>query len=223
MDKRKKLVIFGAGETSMMFYNYFQFESEYEVCAFTVDSLYKEVETLKNLPVVNFEDVTILYPPTEYEMFVAVFSSKVNTIRKRIYDDCKKKGYKMASFISSRASIGYEVEIGENCAILENTTIQQFAKIGNNVLIFNNNVIGHSSVIGNHVFISSCIAMSGYTKIGECCFLGVNCSFNEAVKVGDYCYIGMSTIIEKDVPDYTLIKAEPSKPYKRTTKQLYGL
>lgn len=219
----KKLIIFGVGETAVMLYNCFTHDSEYEVCAFIVDEAYKTSDTLRNLPVVCFEGVEKIYPPEDYEMFVAISSTNVNSLRKRIFNECKAKGYKFATYISSQASIGYEVEIGENCAVMENTSIQQFTKIGDDVIIFNNNVIGHSSVIGDHVFISSCIAMSGYCKIGESCFLGVNCTFNVGVVVGDYCYIGMSTVIEKDVPNYTLIKAEPSKPYRRNTKQLYGL
>ena len=223
MEKTKKLVIFGVGETGTMFYNCFKNDSDYEVCAFTVEEAYKDSDTLRGLPIVSFTEVAQKYPPEEYEMFVAIASFELNSLRKRIYTECKAKGYRLATYISSRASVGYEVEIGENCAVMENTSIQQFAKIGNDVIIFSNNVIGHSSVIGDHVFISSSIAMSGYCKIGESCFLGVNSSFNVGVVVGDYCYIGMSTIIEKDVPDYTLIKAEPSKPYKRSTKQLFQI
>lgn len=223
MTKNKKLVIFGVGETAVMLYNCFTHDSEYEVCAFTVNEAFKTTDSLRNLPVVTFDEVEKVYPPEEYEMFVAISSTNINTLRKRIYNECKAKGYRFANYISSRADIGWEVEFGDNCAVMENTSIQQFTKIGNDVIIFNNNVIGHSSVIGDHVFISSCIAMSGYCKVGESCFLGVNSTFNVGVVVGNYCYIGMATVIEKDVPDYTLIKAEPSKPYKRSTKQLYRL
>ena len=223
MKKNKKLIIFGIGETGRMFYNCFQYDSEYEVCAFTVDDEYKTIDEYKGLPVVRYGEIVKLYPPEEYEMFIAIVSTNMNTLRKRVYLECKEKGYRFATYISSKAAIGYEVEIGENCAVMENTSIQQFAKIGNDVIIFSNNVIGHSSTIKDHVFISSCIAMSGYCKIGESCFLGVNCTINVGVEVGDYCYLGMGTIIEKDVPNYSLIKAEPSKPYKRTTKQLYGI
>lgn len=223
MNKNKKLVIFGVGETAVMLYNCFTHDSNYEVCAFTVNKAYIKTDTLRNLPVIDFDEIETAFPPDRYEMFVAISSTNVNSLRKRIYNECKNKGYTFANYISSRADVGYEVVFGNNCAVMENTSIQQFTKIGNDVIIFNNNVIGHSSVIGDHVFISSCIAMSGYCKIGESCFLGVNSTFNVGVVVGDFCYIGMSTVIEKDVPDYSLIKAEPSKPYKRTTKQLYRL
>ena len=47
----------------------------------------------------------------------------------------KSLGYTMASYISTRAYIGYEVEIGDNCFIMENNVIQSFAKIGNNVVL----------------------------------------------------------------------------------------
>ena len=161
MTKYKKLVIFGVGETAVMLYNCFTHDSEYEVCAFTANKAYIASNTLRDLPVVDFDSVEDLFPPNEFEMFVAISSTNVNSLRKRIYNECKKKGYKFANYISSKADIGYEVVIGDNCAVMGNTSIQQFTRIGNDVIMFNNNVIGHSSVIKDHVFISSCIAMSG--------------------------------------------------------------
>ncbi len=223
MEKNKKIIIFGVGETGQMFCNYFKYDSEYEVCGFTVEKEYIESDTLRGIPIVDFAEVEKVFPPEEYFMFIGIASVNVNTVRKKFYLAAKEKGYKMASYVNSKASIGFEVEIGENSAIMDNTSIQQFAKIGNDVLIFSNNTIGHSSVIGDHTFISSGIAMAGYCKVGESCFFGVNSTIDVGINIGKYSFIGMGAIIGKDVPPYTIFKAEYSKPYKRNTKQLYKL
>lgn len=223
MEKTKKIIIFGNGETGQMFYNCFKFDSEYEVCGFTVEKEYITSNELRGLPVVDFATVQEVFPPKDYYMFVAIASDGLNGVRKKFYYASKDKGYRFASYIHNRASIGYEVEIGENSAVMDNTSIQQFARVGNDVLIFSNNIIGHSSVIGDHTFISSGIAMAGYCKVGEGCFFGVNSTIDVAINIGDYSFIGMGAIIGKDVPPYSIFKSEYTKVYRRTTKQLFKL
>ncbi|NBL01136.1 MAG: sugar O-acyltransferase, partial [Erysipelotrichia bacterium] len=40
MEKTKKLIIVGSGETGLIAYEYFQFDSSYEVVAFSVNEQY---------------------------------------------------------------------------------------------------------------------------------------------------------------------------------------
>ncbi|MBV5337436.1 MAG: transferase, partial [Deltaproteobacteria bacterium] len=85
------------------------------------------------VPVVAFEDVAIEYPPENYDFFVALSYSKLNTVRKEKYLAAKALGYRLASFVSSRATVLNDGHIGENCFIFEDNTIQPFVTIGNNV------------------------------------------------------------------------------------------
>ena len=52
-------------------------------------------------------------------------------------------------------------EIGENCFIFEDNTIQPFVKIGDDVVLWSGNHIGHHAEIGDHCFISSHVVISG--------------------------------------------------------------
>ena len=47
MLKNKKLVIIGAGETANLAYEYFTYDSEYEVVAFSVNKEYLKEKTFK--------------------------------------------------------------------------------------------------------------------------------------------------------------------------------
>ncbi len=94
-------------------------------------------------------------------------------------------GYSMASFISPQATILNGGVIGDNCFILEDNTVQPYARIGSNVTLWSGNHIGHHSVIGDHTFIASHVVVSGGVEIGERCFVGVNATLRDHIEGGD--------------------------------------
>jgi len=217
MAKRPKLIIVGDGETGQIAYEYFTYDSNYEVTAFCGERNYLKNRELYGLPVVSFEDVQKFYPPNEYVAFVAISYNKLNRIRARLYNETKKKGYKLASYVSSKAFVWRNVEIGENCFIFENNVIQHKVKIGNNVILWSGNHIGHQTVIKDHVYISSHVVISGYCEIGESCFLGVNSSLNDKIKVGKDVVVGNGAIVIKNLSDGKVYVGNPARPLEKVT------
>jgi sugar O-acyltransferase (sialic acid O-acetyltransferase NeuD family) len=195
---KKKLVIFGASDIAELANFYFSTDSGYEVVAFTVDANYLKDPTFCGQPVVAFEDVSKHYPPENHDLFVALSYSKINSVRKDKYLQGKLQGYRLASYISSYATVFNSNQIGENCFILEDNTIQPFVTIGNNVTLWSGNHIGHHSLIKDHTFIASHVVISGGVEIGEQCFIGVNATLRDHIKIGDKCVIGAGTLILSD-------------------------
>lgn len=214
MEKSKKLVIIGVGETAQIAYEYFTMDSEYVVSGFSVDKDYLKESTLYGLPVIALDELEKHYPQSEYFVFVAISSTNLNRLRKRLYLDIKNRGYRFASYISSRAFVWRNAEIGENCFIFEDNTIQPFVKIGNNVVLWSGNHIGHNSVIRDHCFVASHVVISGFCDVGESCFIGVNSTIINNISVGKDCFIGAAALIQKSVDDggvYQSVSTEVSK------------
>ncbi len=194
----QKLVIVGDGETAEIAYEYFTHDSNFEVVAFSVEKAYLKKETLFGLPVVPFEIVEELYEPQEYLLFVAISFTELNRIRTRLYMQAKAKGYHFASYVSSKAFVWRNVEIGENCFIFENNTLQYHVKIGNNVVLWSGNHIGHRTAIRENCFISSHVTISGFCEVGANCFIGVNACLANDVKVAKDCVIGAGAVVLHD-------------------------
>ena len=135
----------------------------------------------------------------------------LNTIRKEKYLASKAMGYRLASFISSRATVLNDRCIGENCFIFEDNTIQPFVTIGNNVTLWSGNHIGHHSTIKDHCFIASHVVISGGVEIGEQCFIGVNATLRDHIKIGEKCVIGAGALLLAD--------AEPEGVYMGTATE----
>ena len=195
---KKPLVIFGAGDIAQLAHFYFCTDSNYEVVAFTVDAAYLTVAEFCGLPVVPFEELPSRYLPDTHEMFIALSYSKLNEVRKEKYLAAKAMGYRLASYISSHATVLNEGRIGDNCFIFEDNTIQPFVTIGNNVTLWSGNHIGHHSSIHDHCFIASHVVISGGVEIGESCFIGVNATLRDHIKVGPKCVIGAGALLLAD-------------------------
>jgi sugar O-acyltransferase (sialic acid O-acetyltransferase NeuD family) len=215
-----KLVIIGTGETALLAYEYFTKDSEFEVVGFSVNSEYKNSDELFDLPIFNLESLINHAHPSEYYLFVALSSTHLNRDRAKLYIDLKDKGYSFASYVSSKAFVWDNVEIGENCFILENNVLQPFTKVGDNVTLWSGNHIGHRTEICNHVFISSHCVISGFCEIGEYSFLGVNCTLADKVKVASDNFISMGTVISKSTDINGLYRGNPSEKHKVGAKRL---
>jgi sugar O-acyltransferase (sialic acid O-acetyltransferase NeuD family) len=208
---KTKLIIFGAGDIAQLAHFYFSTDSDHEVIAFTVDAAYYSESTFCDLPVIPFEEISNYYTPEQCDVFVALSYSKLNAVRKEKYLAVKALGYRIASFISSQATILNEGHIGENSFIFEDNTIQPFVTIGNNVTLWSGNHIGHHSTIHDHCFIASHVVVSGGVEIGEQCFIGVNATLRDHIKIGEKCVIGASALLLAD--------AEPEGVYIGTATE----
>lgn len=220
MTNSKKLVIIGIGETARLSYEYFTFDSEYEIVAFSAHGNYIKTDKHFNLPIISFEDLNQHYDVNEIEIFIAVGASHLNRDRMKIYNDIKEQGYKCASYISSKAFIWRDVEIGENCFILENNVLQSGVKVGNNVTLWSGNHIGHLTEIQDNCFISSHCVISGNCIIGKNCFLGVNSTFADNIKIAEDNYIGLGTVINKDTEENSVYTGNPMEKSKASAKRL---
>lgn len=209
MDKTKKLVIIGAGETAEIAYEYFTVDSEYEVVSFAVDRKFITSESIAGLPVIPLDELELKFPPSKYWAFAAASSNKLNRVRSHLYAEIKNKKYRIASYISSKAFVWRNAKIGENCFIFEGNTIQPFVKIGNNVVLWSGNHIGHNSTIQDHCFLSSHVVISGFCDVGEYSFLGVNSTVINNITIAKDCFIGAGALIQKNIAPGSVLQ-EPS-------------
>lgn len=199
MQKDKKLVIIGAGELAMIAYEYFTYDSDYEVVGFAVEREFLSEKLMYELPVVAFEEIEQNFSSSEHSAFVAIPASGLNRVRTRLYRSVKALGYACATYISSRAFVWRNAKIGENCFIFEHNTVQPFVEIGNNVILWSGNHIGHRSVIEDNCFLSSHVVVSGYCRIGDSTFIGVNATINDRLTIARDCVIASGALVSKNL------------------------
>ncbi|WP_428026089.1 acetyltransferase [Arcobacter sp.] len=219
----KKVIIFGLGDISQIAYFYLCDDKRYEVVAFTMDSEYINEKNCNNLPVVPFENIEDTYSPSDYTMFIPLSYTKINKLREKKFNEAKNKGYQFLTYISPNASIAKNVNIGENCFIFEDNTIQPFVEIGNNCILWSGNHIGHHSKINDHCFIASHVVISGGCKVGAYTFIGVNATLRDHITIGESNVIGAGSIILGDTEDNKVYMAKQTEVSKVPSNRLRGI
>jgi sugar O-acyltransferase (sialic acid O-acetyltransferase NeuD family) len=221
--KTKKIVIIGDSAFAEVAYECFTHDSEYEVAGFTVESAHLRKPELFGLPVVPFERLEEFFNPSEVEFYAAMVYSQLNRLRTRFYESAKAKGYRAASYISSRAFVWRNVQLGEHCFIFEDNTVQPFVRIGNNVVLWSGNHVGHHSAIHDHCFIASHVVISGFCVVGKNSFLGVNSTMANNVVVGEDNWIGPGVTIMRNTEPNLLIRIEQPEPATVSSRRFFRL
>jgi sugar O-acyltransferase (sialic acid O-acetyltransferase NeuD family) len=216
---KSKVVIFGTGSFAQVVHFYLTHDSDHEVVAFTVNEDHLAQTELLGLPVIPFERLEEQFPPSDFEMYVAIGYKKVNQVRAAIYAKVKDKGYRLISYISSKCTYWGE-SIGDNCFIFEDNTIQPFVKIGNDVVMWSGNHIGHHSTIGDHCFITSHVVISGHVEVGPYSFIGVNATTRDSISIGAACVIGAGSLIMKSTKDKEVYISKRTYPDDRPSDQI---
>lgn len=214
--RAERVVIVGAGVVGALAFEYFTYDSQHEVVAFSAEREFLTTETYCGLPVVPFDRLAVKYPPTEHQAFVAVAASstQLNHVRRRLYDAVKAVGYCCVSYISSRAFVSPTAQIGENTLVAEYNSLHHMAHVGNNVVLLSGAHVGHGSVIEDDCFLASHVVIGGSCRVGRGSFLGLNSCVASFLSVSEECLIGAGTVIIRDTAPRHVYVGNPARPIR---------
>ena len=190
-----RVVIFGNGQMAEIAHWYLQQDTGLEVVGFCVDASHMSGDRFHDLPLVPFEEISDRFPPDDNKLLMPISAKEVNRLRARKYEEARTMGYRFASYVSSKAWVAPDVEIGENCFILENNVVQPFAGIGSNCILWSGNHIGHHSTIMDHCFLASHVVISGRVRVHPYCYFGVNSTVRDGIEVGEGCVVGAGALV----------------------------
>jgi sugar O-acyltransferase (sialic acid O-acetyltransferase NeuD family) len=219
MSKRR-LVILGDGAFAEVAYECFTHDSDYEVAAFSVEAAYRKRESLFGLPVVPFETLAGQFAPADFHVYAALVYTQLNRLRTRLYLGAKGRGYRPASYVSSRAFVWRNVAMGEHCFVFEDNTLQPFVRLGSNVVLWSGNHVGHHSVVEDNCFIASHAVVSGFCTVCRNSFMGVNSTLGDQVRVGEDNWIGAGVTLTRDTPANAVYRVDEPVPSKVPARRL---
>ena len=198
----KKLIIVGLSTTSRLAYSFVQSHNLFDVVGFAVNEHYKDTDSFCGLPVYNLEKLDRDVKCDEFEVFVALLWNHLNADRKKVYEYCKSKNYRMANLISPLAVVRSEIT-GDNIWIHDHVVIQNDTKMGNNIAIMQGALIGADSVIASHCFFGAHSLFAGGCTIGEQSFVGLHATVFDDTHIGEKCIIGACTAVKRNMPNYS--------------------
>lgn len=219
----RPVVIFGTSEIGEIAQFYLTHDAGRRVVAFTVDGAYLKGDRFADRPVVAFEEVAERFSPADHDLFVALSYTGINRLRADKCRAAEAKGYALTSYVSSRATVWPGFQAGRNVFILEDNTIQPFARIGDNVTLWSGNHIGHHATIEDDCFLASHVVVSGGVTIGQGSFIGVNATLRDHIRIGRQCVVGAGALLLEDAPDFSVFRAAPTERSKVPSTRLRGI
>lgn len=190
-----KVVLFGTGRGADVAFRFLKRDSDHEVCGFATDQKYIERDTFRDLPVAPFENVEQRFPPDQYKFLVLLGYQGMNGLRAEKYLAAKAKGYGFISYVNSQFYRAEDLDVGENCFILDNQSISLDVKIGNNVVMWSSNHIGDLSVIGDHSWLASHVTVAAEVKVQPYCFLGIGATIGNKLVLGQRTFVGANALV----------------------------
>ncbi len=216
----EEVIVFGNSAFAEYIYFLLTHDSAYKVAAFTVDSKYMQEDNLFGLPIVPFETVECVFPPSEYRMSVSISFQRVNRLREEKYREAKTKGYQLINYLSSRATSFPGLVTGDNCIIMENAVIGPLAQIGNNVTVASSAIVGHHTVLKDHCFIAPGAVVLGGAIVEEYSFIGANATVKEEVTIARDSLIGSGVTITRNTREKEVYLNPPAVLHPKRSDEL---
>lgn len=204
---KQNLLIIGTSTTALHVYNFVNEYGLYNIIGFAVDREYIKEKTFLDLPVFAMDEIEEKIDKNNDFLFVAMLWNRLNSDRRKIYEQLKSKGFQFANIISPTAKVRGILE-GENCWIHDYVIIQNEAIIGTNVAMMAFTLIGAHCEIGAHCFFGAKSTVGGGCKIGEQTFVGINTTIFDDRIVGKKCIVGACTALKRDLSDFSSCKTD---------------
>jgi len=151
-----------------------------------------------------------------------LMSHVVITGRTRIGDD--NVLWPHSTFGGFPQDVGYkgdptELLIGDNNIIRENVTMHVgspkgggVTRVGDNNYIMVGVHVAHDCQLGNHLVLANSIMMAGHVHIEDHVVMGGGAGVHHFTTIGQYAFVAGITRTLHDVPPYTIVEGNPSRP-----------
>lgn len=219
----ERVVIVGTGEWGATAFEYFYYDTPHEVVAFSTEASFMTTGEYCGRPVVPLDELASRYPPAQFRAFVATSKAQLNRVRRQLHDAVKDAGFDCISYVSSHAFALPSAEIGENCFVQENASLEFRIRLGAKVYVGAGTCVGHSSVIEDDCTLGPLVAIGGNCTVGRGSFLGAGCCLSDSVKIGEDCIIGAGAVVVKDTKPGQVYVGNPARPTGRDSYVTFGV
>ena len=169
-----------------------------------IDKKYKS-KKIYTYPIVKFKKVIKKNKDISY-MLICIGQIPDSSLRKKLFYEGVKKGYKFTPVISPNSYVSSKAQIADGTIVMHGAIINAGAIIGKNCIINSKSLVEHDAKIGNHCHISTGAIVNGGVKISDDCFVGSGSVLRENIKVGKKATIQANTFVNKSVKAKAILK-----------------
>lgn len=193
----RKLVIFGDSLFAERLSKYIIIERKDRVVAFTQEERFMHRSAINGVPVIPFHKLNADLR-NDFFIILGLGYSRMNFLRKEVYQMCLSAGYIVDSYISTQALI-YSDNIDEGNFVCPGAVIGPGCKLGIGNYMESGTILTHDNIVGSFNFFSTNTICGGFTKIMNNCFLGLHSTLKDNITIADQSLIGSSANVLKSI------------------------
>lgn len=151
-------------------------------------------------PVFAIEDMIEKYGAENCNVYFMVGYKKVNRTRFNAFENLKKLGVNICTYIHPSCVVNPTAKIGKGAVLLENVVVEAFVKVGDGNYIGPGTNICHHTSFGSCNFISGGVVFCGRVTVKDRCFFGANSAVSQDVTIDDESVVGACAFVDRDLP-----------------------
>lgn len=190
MEKKKKLVMIGAGGHAKVCYDIAELIGDWEEIIVLDDNPDNEYFNISG----SIDDVNNFAKDSEF--FIGIGN---NEIRESITNKLLNQEYQLVSLIHPQAIVAKDVKIGIGTVIMAGAVINSASVIGIGSIINTSASIDHDNIIGDFVHVSPGVHLAGSVTIGNKSWIGMGTNIINNINIGTGITIGAGSLVLKNL------------------------
>ena len=210
MKAKKKLVVFGAGGHAKVVIDIIEQQGNYDIAGLLDDDIQHKGGSFFGYPVLGTRaDLPALFSA---QLRHAIVTIGDNASRAAVAALLHQHGWRFASAVHPRASIGRGVEIGPGSVVMAGCVVNADAYLGGHVIVNTGATVDHDCRIEDAVHIAPGCHLCGGVSVGEGSLLGAGSTVIPGVRIGCKAIVGAGSTVIRDVADGAKVSGSPAKP-----------
>ena len=210
MNAKEKLVVFGAGGHAKVVIDIIEQQGIHEIAGVLDDDPRHRGNALFGYPVLGTRaDLPALLSA---QLRHAIVTIGDNASRAAVAAHLAEQGWRFASAIHPKASIGRGVEIGPGSVVMAGCVLNADAHLGAQVIVNSGATVDHDCRIEDAVHIAPGCHLCGGVKVGAGSLLGAGSTVTPGVSIGRKAIIGAGSTVIRDVADEARVSGSPARP-----------
>ncbi len=196
---KKQVLLYGAGGHSKVVIDCL-LESGVEI-----EGIFDDDDDLVSL---NGYSVIGSYNEKESQDLEIIISIGDNQTRKKITQVVR---HKYTTTIHPLAIVSKFARIDVGSMVIHGAVIQTGVTIGKHTIVNTSSSIDHDCKLGSYVHISPKACLCASVHVGDGTHIGASATILPGVKIGKWCVIGAGAVVNKDIPDFSVVIGIPGR------------
>lgn len=197
--------MFGLSTTAMRVKAFIEHHQLYNIKAFIVDDVYKNIEVIDSYPVLSLSEFRLLEDYHKKAVFLCLAWNRLNQDRRNVFEKYSNE-LRLVNLISPLAVIRGKI-LGNNIWLGDYSVLEQGSVVCDNVIMDHLCFVGTNSIIEAHSYIAVKAMIAGDSVIGKQSFVGINTTIFDQVQIGEKSIIAGGEIIKRNIEKYSLVKS----------------